>query len=201
MQDMQCSRSLSKSLSNSCSYSCYHFHSNRIVSIVTFIKKNDLITITIDDDDMGIEYALVITITEDKLKTIPVLWFCYITSLILTQDTSKLYEEDGNHVIYKKQVWKNKYITTFYSPEYVDISVVSLVPSTDNYIEENMDLINNIVLIRNDLFEDLIEEKLQNAEEALFKCEMTVDRFRALNKIIPENFPKDLYNILHTQLV
>lgn len=150
---------------------------------------------------MGIEYALVITITEDKLKTIPVLWFCYITSLILTQDTSKLYEEDGNHVIYKKQVWKNMYITTFYSPEYVDISVVSLVPSTDNYIEENMDLINNIVLIKNDLFEDLIEEKLQNAEEALFKCEMTVDRFRALNKIIPENFPKDLYNILHTQLV
>ena len=124
---------------------------------------------------MGIEYALVITITEDKLKTIPVLWFCYITSLILTQDTSKLYEEDGNHVIYKKQVWKNMYITTFYSPEYVDISVVSLVPSTDNYIEENMDIINNIVLIRNDLFEDLIEEKLQNAEEALFKCEMTVD--------------------------
>jgi len=150
---------------------------------------------------MGIEYALVITITEDKLKTIPVLWFCYITSLILTQDTSKLYEEDGNHVIYKKQVWKNMYITTFYSPEYVDISVVSLVPSTDNYIEENMDIINNIVLIRNDLFEDLIEEKLQNAEEALFKCEMTVDRLRALNKIIPENFPKDLYNILHTQLV
>ena len=150
---------------------------------------------------MGIEYPLVITITEDKLKTIPVLWFCYITSLILTQDTSKLYEEDGNHVIYKKQVWKNMYITTFYSPEYVDISVVSLVPSTDNYIEENMDLINNIVLIRNDLFEDLIEEKLQNAEEALFKCEMTVDRLRALNKIIPENFPKDLYNILHTQLV
>jgi hypothetical protein len=150
---------------------------------------------------MGIEYALVITITEDKLKTIPVLWFCYITSLILTQDTSKLYEEDGNHVIYKKKVWKNMYITTYYSPEYVDISVVSLVPSTDNYIEENMDIINNIVLIRNDLFEDLIEEKLQNAEEALFKCEMTVDRLRALNKIIPENFPKDLYNILHTQLV
>ena len=150
---------------------------------------------------MGIEYPLVITITEDKLKTIPVLWFCYITSLILTQDTSKLYEEDGNHVIYKKQVWKNMYITTFYSPEYVDISVVSLVPSADNYIEENMDIINNIVLIRNDLFEDLIEEKLQNAEEALFKCEMTVDRLRALNKIIPENFPKDLYNILHTQLV
>ena len=150
---------------------------------------------------MGIEYALVITITEDKLKTIPVLWFCYITSLILTQDTSKLYEEDGNHVIYKKQVWKNMYITTFYSPEYVDISVVSLVPSTDNYIEENMDLINSIALISNKLFEDLIEEKLQNAEEALFKCEMTVDRLRALNKIIPENFPKDLYNILHTQLV
>jgi hypothetical protein len=64
-----------------------------------------------------------------------------------------------------------------------------------------MDLINCIPLINKELFEELIEEKLQNAEEALFKCEMTVDRIRALNKIVPENFPKDLYNILHTQLV
>ena len=180
--------------------SCYHFHSNRVQAIVTFIKNNKLFTIIIDYG-LGIEYALVITITEYKLKTIPVLWFCYIISLILTQDTSKLYEEDGNYVIYKKQVWKNMYITTLYSPEYVDISTVSLVPSSDNYIEENMDLINRIPLISKELFEELIEEKLQNAEEALFKCEMTVDRIRALNKIVPENFPKDLYNILHTQLV
>lgn len=191
---------LSNSNSNSNTYSCYHYHSNRIEFIVTFIKNNDLFTITIDPC-IEIEYTVVITITEDKLKTIPVLWFCYITSLILTKDTSKLYEEDGNHVIYKKQVWKNLYITTFYSPEYVDISTVSLVPSSDDYINENMDLINSIVLIRNELFEELIEEKLKNTEEALFKCEMTVDRIRALNKIVPENFPKDLYSILYAQLV
>jgi hypothetical protein len=193
---MQCSRSLS----NSCSYSCYHFHSNRVESIVTFIKNKELFAITIDYD-IGIENILTITITEDKLKTIPVLWFCYITSLILTEDTSKLYEEDGNHVIYKKQVWKNLYITMFYSPQVVDISTVSFVPSSDNYIDEKMDFINSIVLISKKLFEKLIEEKLQNTEKALFKCEMTVDRIRALNKIVPENFPKDLYNILHTQLV
>lgn len=190
----------SNSNSNSNTYSCYHYHSNKIEFIVTFIKNNDLFTITIDPC-IEIEYTVVITITEDKLKTIPILWFCYITSLILTQDTSKLYEEDGNDVIYKKQVWKNMYITTFYTPEYVDISAVSLVPSSDDYINENMDLINSIVLIKNKLFEELIEEKLKNAEEALFKCEITVDRIRALNKIIPENFPKDLYSILYAQLV
>jgi hypothetical protein len=181
-------------------YSCYHFHSNRAVSIVTFIKNNELFAITIDYD-MGIENILTITITEDKLKTIPVLWFCYITSLVLTQDTSKLHEEDGNRVIYKKQVWKNLYITMFYSPQVVDISTVSFVPSSDNYIDEKMDFINSIVLISKKLFEKLIEEKLQNAEKALFKCEMTVDRIRALNKIVPENFPKDLYNIIHLQIV
>jgi hypothetical protein len=106
--------------------SCYHFHSNRVEAIVTFIKNNELFTIIIDNG-MGIEYALVITITEYKLKTIPVLWFCYIISLILTQDTGKLYGEVSNHVIYKK-VWKNMYITTYDSSEYVDISTVSLVP-------------------------------------------------------------------------
>jgi hypothetical protein len=75
------------------------------------------------------------------------------------------------------------------------------VPSSDNYIDENMDFINSIVLISKKLFEKIIEEKLQNTEKALFKCEMTVDRIRALNKIVPENFPKDLYNILHSQIV
>jgi len=171
-----------------------------MVSIVTFIKNKGIFNIRIDND-MGADYILDITITEDKLKTIPILHYCYIASLVLTQDTSKLYDKDDKHVIYKRQVWKNMYITTSYTPEYIDISDFTLVLSSDNYIDENMEFINSIALINDKLFKKMIEEKFQNTEEVLFKCEITIDRLRALNKIIPENFPKDLYNIIHTQLV
>ena len=46
-----------------------------------------------------------------------------------------------------------------------------------------------------------IEEQFQELEETLFQCEMTVDRIRALNKIAPENLPKDLYDIIYKQIV
>jgi hypothetical protein len=46
-----------------------------------------------------------------------------------------------------------------------------------------------------------IEQQLQELEETLFKCEMTVDRTRALNKIAPDNLPKDLYDIIYKQIV
>jgi len=194
LQDMN----FSNLLNNTSSYSCYHFHSNRMVSIVTFIKNKDIISIKIDTNFGNI---LRLSITEDKLKTIPKLHYCYIASLFLTEDTSKIYEVDDKQVIYKRQVWKNMYITTSYSPEYIDISDFTLVMSCDNYIDENMEIINSIVLISDNLFKKMIEEKMRNTEEVLFKCEINVDRLRALNKIIPENFPKDLYKIIQTQLV
>jgi hypothetical protein len=46
-----------------------------------------------------------------------------------------------------------------------------------------------------------IEEQLQELEETLFQCEMTVDRIRALNKIAPDNLPKDLYDIIYKQIM
>jgi hypothetical protein len=49
--------------------------------------------------------------------------------------------------------------------------------------------------------EQQIEQQLQELEETLFKCEMTVDRTRALNKIAPDNLPKDLYDIIYKQIM
>ena len=46
-----------------------------------------------------------------------------------------------------------------------------------------------------------IEYELQWLEETIFQCEMTVERIRALNKIAPENLPKDLYDIIFKQIV
>jgi len=49
--------------------------------------------------------------------------------------------------------------------------------------------------------EQQIEQQLQELEETLFKCEMTVNRIRALIKIASDNLPKDLYNIIYKQIV
>ena len=43
--------------------------------------------------------------------------------------------------------------------------------------------------------EQQIEEDLQNAEDTIFKCEMTVDRIRALNRLPLTIYPK-IYMIL-----
>jgi hypothetical protein len=182
-------------------FSCYNYHSNRSDFIVTFVKKDSMFSISIDLD-MGNEYVVVINITEDKLKTIPVLWYCYITSLLLTQDTTKLSEDEGDMVIYIRTVWKNLYITKDYQRTYhIDISNISFIPSSDGHIEENMMLIESITKIHEDLFDNLMEEKMQNAEDVLLRCEMTVGKVSALNKMIPKNFPTDLYNMLFTQIV
>ena len=46
-----------------------------------------------------------------------------------------------------------------------------------------------------------IDQQLQELEDTIFQCEMTVDRIRALNKIAPENLPKDLYDIIYKQII
>ena len=46
-----------------------------------------------------------------------------------------------------------------------------------------------------------IDQQLQELEDTVFQCEMTVERTRALNKIAPENLPKDLYDIIYKQIV
>jgi len=52
-----------------------------------------------------------------------------------------------------------------------------------------------------DYMETDIDQQLQELEDTIFQCEMTVDRIRALNKIAPENLPKDVYNIIYKQIV
>jgi len=179
--------------------SCYYYHSNRNVAIVTFIKCHDIININIDFD-VGQVFKFVIT--ENKLKSIPNLWLCYITSLILTRDTNNLsYDDEYGPVIYIKKVWKNLYITNSYEIQEIDVSNVSNTLSSDDYIQEISHYTNDITMIRSKLLLKLIDEKLSIAEKLLLNCEMTIEKIRALNKIIPEEFPKDLYNIIYTNLI
>jgi hypothetical protein len=145
---------------------------------------------------------LKLVITENKLKSIPNLWLCYITSLILTRDTFNLsYDDEYSPVIYIRKIWKNLYITNYYEIQEIDVSNVSNTLSSDDYIEEILHYINDITMIRSKFLLQLIDEKLSIAEKLLLNCEMTIEKIRALNKIIPEEFPKDLYNIIYTNLI
>ena len=175
---------------------------------IVFVKCNKVINITINFGLLG-ERVLTLVITEDKLKTIPPLWLCYVSSLFLTDDTNDMYYNDTyrDRVIYIKKICKNTYITEHYIAEVIntvdisDISDISDILSTDTYIEENLHLINEITLISPNLFYELIEDKFSNIERLLLRCEMTVEKIRALNQIIPEDFPRDLYNIIYMQIV
>jgi hypothetical protein len=106
-----------------------------------------------------------------------------------------------DRVIYIKKICKNAYITEHFIAEVIDIADISDILSTDTYIEENLHLIKEITLISPNLFYELIEDKFSNIERLLMRCEMTVEKIRALNKIIPEDFPRDLYNIIYMQIV
>jgi hypothetical protein len=46
----------------------------------------------------------------------------------------------------------------------------------------------------------IIEMKLLEIEEIIAKCEMNVEKMRALNNIVPENFPKDIYDIIYKKI-
>jgi len=42
--------------------------------------------------------------------------------------------------------------------------------------------------------------KLHEIEEIIAKCEINVEKIRALNNIFPDNFPKDIYDIIYTHI-
>jgi hypothetical protein len=46
----------------------------------------------------------------------------------------------------------------------------------------------------------IIEMKLLEIEEIIAKCEMNVEKIRALDNIVPENFPKDIYDIIYKKI-
>ena len=46
----------------------------------------------------------------------------------------------------------------------------------------------------------IIEMKLLEIEDLIAKCEMNVEKIRALNNIVPENFPKDIYDIIYKKI-
>ena len=189
-------------------FTCYNYHSNRITNTVIFIKDKNVINVYVNlynnigvDEDFGRIPLLVIT--EENMKKYPTLYKIYIISVFITYDSTKLIVADDGYRIKKKTIWKNLYITNYY--DCVD-TYMSNYPtmcynlSTDAHIENSMYIIKDVVMIRPDLISSLIEIEICKIEKELKCCEdytNTVMMYSSyMKKIIPDNIPDDLTNMI-----
>jgi hypothetical protein len=157
------------------------------------------------DEDFGRIPLLVIT--EENMKKYPTLYKIYIISIFLTYDSTKLIVADDGYRIMKKTIWKNLYITNCYDCK---VTYMSNYPtmcynlSTDAHVENCMYIIDDVVMIRPELISDLIEIEINKIENELKCCEdytktqMMYSYY--IKKILPDNIPEDLTNIIFGKL-
>ena len=205
-------------------YSYYHYSSNTNPLILFFVKKDDLIFINIKYEDYDKAYykqKMSMVITEEMMKENQELWLYYIWSLLLTNDTS-----NGKNIKYKmlrkmmisKMIDDSSYSidvekSVYISPDYCDSDIYDVnIPnvftlSNVNTRYRGLDAIED-VYYESDRFypinvvnQKIIEMKLLEIEEIIAKCEMNVEKIRALNNIVPENFPKDIYDIIYKKIL
>jgi len=200
-------------------YSYYHYSSNTNPLILFFVKKDDLIFINIKYEDYD-KKKMSMVITEEMMKENQELWLYYIWSLLLTNDTS-----NGKNIKYKmlrkmmisKMIDDSSYSidvekSVYISPDYCDSDIYDVnIPnvftlSNVNTRYRGLDTIED-VYYESDRFypinvvnQKIIEMKLLEIEEIIAKCEMNVEKMRALDNIVPENFPKDIYDIIYKKI-
>ena len=189
-------------------FTCYNYHSNRVANTVIFVKDKNVINVYVNlynnigvDEDFGRIPLLVIT--EENMKKYPTLYKIYIISIFLTYDSTKLIVADDGYRIMKKTIWKNLYITNRY--RYNDTCMLNYPTmcynlSTDAHIENSMCTIDDVVMIRPELISGLIEIEINKIEKELKCCEdytktqMMYSYY--IKKILPDNIPEDLTNII-----
>ena len=184
----------------------YSYYSTKDLNLL-FVKNGNLILINNEYDEYSEEYhenerSMNMIITEDTLKKNQELWLCYLCSLLLTEDIS-----NGKNIRYKK-IWCNECIL----PNYCDADINVTTPkifniSSDFYVDEGIEMISDILNRNNSLYGsvdyalcEFIEEKILEIEEIIAECEMNVEKIRAFNNIVPDNFPKDIYDIIYKMI-
>jgi hypothetical protein len=186
-------------------YTCYDYHSNRNPDCLIFMTDKGIINVY---DNPTYDYAhRLFVMTEEKMKEYPVLYEKYKISMMLTEDATKLSEDEHGYYISKKTIWKNLYITQTYNSE----SYMSQYPSMcyklseDSHIRDNMHIIEDIVMIRerlinNDMINRLILNESKSIDEDLCDIEREIKKMKVVSqyipKIVPENFPEDLKNTI-----
>ena len=193
-------------------FTCYNYHSNRATNTVIFVKDKNIINVYVNlndnyDGDENYGGIPLLVITEENMKKYPTLYKIYIISIFLTYDSSTLNIEEDGYSIRKKTIWKNLYITNCYDCEDTYMSnypTMSYNLSTDAHVENCMYIINYVIMIVPELISDLIENEIYKIEKELKFCEdytKTLMMYSTyMKKILPDNIPEDLTNIIFGKL-
>ena len=157
-------------------------------------------------DNPTYDYAhRLFVMTEEKMKEYPVLYEKYRISMMLTEDATKLSEDENGYYIRKKTIWKNIYITQTYESYMSQHPSMCYKLSEDSHIRDNMHLIEDIIMIREELIDDdminrLILNESKSIDKDLCDIEQEINTIKIASqyipKIVPENFPDDLKNTI-----
>jgi hypothetical protein len=195
-------------------YTCYNYHNNRVTNTVIFVKDKNIINVYINlndnydnyDDDRDYAETPILVISEEDIEKYPTLYNIYITSILLTADSTKLIEEDRGYSIRKKTIWKNLYITNSYDNEdtYMrNYPVMSYNPSSLQYIQDIAHIIDDVIMIDPILLSGLIEDEIYKLEKDLSICEDYTKNLLMyslyMKKIMPD-IPDDLTNIIFEKM-
>ena len=158
------------------------------------------------DDDRDYAETPILVISEEDIEKYPTLYNIYITSILLTADSTKLIEEDRGYSIRKKTIWKNLYITNSYDNEdtYMrNYPVMSYNPSSLQYIQDIAHIIDDVIMIDPILLSGLIEDEIYKLEKDLSICEDYTKNLLMyslyMKKIMPD-IPDDLTNIIFEKM-
>lgn len=190
-------------------YTCYNYYSNGIKTAIIFIKDKNIINVysNHNDDYYGYETTLLFVITEEDIEKYPILYKIYITSILLTEDSTKLNKDEYGYCISKKSIWKNLYITKYYDCFYTYMTnypKMSYILSTEEHISQNMNIIYSVKIIKPKLLCGLIEDEIYKLEKDLSICEDYTKNLAMysiyMKNIIPDNIPDDLTNMIFEKL-
>ena len=190
-------------------YTCYNYYSNSIKTAIIFIKDKNIINVysNHNDDYYGYENTLLFVITEENIEKYPILYKIYITSILLTEDSTKLNKDEYGYCIRKKSIWKNLYITKYYDCFYTYMTnypKMSYILSTEEHISQNMNIIYSVKIIKPKLLCGLIEDEIYKLEKDLSICEDYTKNLAMysiyMKNIIPYNIPDDLTNMIFEKL-
>ena len=185
-------------------YSCYHYYIECNMKVVIFIKDKDILNIYIRFEDNYISKLIpLFVITEDKMKQYPYLYKIYFASILLTRNCNKLDYNTIYYSINKRIIWKNLYITNSYNDSnthFLEFPKFSYNITNNDKIDNIMFLIHKVELIDEKLLLELLDEEEIKLNSDLQYCEKYFNRIKAnniiLSKVLPENFPEDLHNII-----
>ena len=188
-------------------YTCYDYSCRYNKFCLIFIRDKDIINISVSyyEDE---ECWLFLVMTEEMMKEYPALYKKYMISIMLTEDPSRLSGTENIYSIRKRTICENRYITKGYNSKntyMLKYPVMSYELSDEAIILYNTRIIKRFTMLPDRLIVEVIEEESKKIEEDLCFVENEVKMAKItslyINKIVPENFPDDLCNIIVANVI